>query len=283
MRVGSEGPPSALAAVTPALTLVQRLRGALRLMHAVVHGAHGVLIVLLRFPALSVAQRRERIRWWSLKMLRCLGMALQVQGEFRAGGNLIVANHISWLDIMAVHAVCPRARFVSKADVQEWPLINRLVDCAETLYLRREQRRDAMRVVHEMAQAMKDGHCVAVFPEGTTGDGRTLLPFHANMLQAAIAVEAPVQPVALRYADDFGPISAAVEFLGDTTLAQSLWMIACGQGLRVTVTVLPARATAHADRRALAAVLRQDIALALGETLAPPDEAAAEAQTAQAA
>lgn len=244
--------------------------GLWRLARAVVHGTHGVLIVLLRFPSLSIEQRHARIQWWSLKMLRCLGLQLEVQGQFRAGGNLIVANHISWLDIMAVHAVLPRARFVSKADVQEWPLINRLVDCAGTLYLRREQRRDAMRVVHEMAQAMKDGHDVAVFPEGTTGDGRALLPFHANMLQAAIAVEAPVQPVALRYRDAFGPVSAAVEFLGETTLAQSLWRIACGRGLVVRVTVLPARGSAHADRRALATVLRQDIADALGEAQPAP-------------
>ena len=253
------------AAARPSSVIPARLRALWRLARAVLHGLHGILIVLLRFPGLDLAARRERIRWWSLKMLQCLGLELQVQGEFRAGGNLIVANHISWLDIMAVHAVCPRARFVSKADVQGWPLINRLVDCAQTLYLKREQRRDAMRVVHEMAQALKDGDCVAVFPEGTTGDGRTLLPFHANMLQAAIAVEAPIQPVALRYADDFGSISAAVEFLGETTLAQSLWMIARGQGLRVSVTVLSARATAHADRRALATLLRQDIGQALGE------------------
>ena len=241
--------------------------GLWRLLRAVVHGLHGVLLVLLRFPSLSQPERHARIQWWSLKMLRCLGLRLEVEGTFRAGGNLIVANHISWLDIMAVHAVLPRARFVSKADVQEWPLVNRLVDCAGTLYLRREQRRDAMRVVHEMAQAMKDGHDVAVFPEGTTGDGRALLPFHANMLQAAISVAAPIQPVALRYRDDFDPISRAVEFLGETTLTQSLWRIACGRGLVVRVTVLPAHATAHADRRALAAVLRQDIAQALGEEL----------------
>lgn len=237
------------------------------------HGLHGVLIVLFRFPSLSPEQRLQRIQWWSRRMLACLGVEFEMEGQFRPGGNLIVANHISWLDIMAVHAACPRARFVSKADVQDWPLINRLVDCAGTLYLRREQRRDAMRVVHEMAQALKDGHCVAVFPEGTTGDGRALLPFHANMLQAAIAVEVPIQPVALRYRDSFGPVSEAVEFLGETTLAQSLWRIAGGQGLVVRVSVLTARGTSHADRRSLAARLREDIAQALGET--PPVSAEA--------
>lgn len=247
------------------------LRASLRLVRAVLHGLHGIALVLLRFPSLDEAGRQARIQWWSAGMLRCLGMGLEVQGKFRAGGTLIVANHISWIDIMAIHAVCPRARFVSKADVQDWPLVNRLVDCAGTLYVRREQRRDAMRVMHEMAQALKDGHCVAVFPEGTTGDGRALLPFHANLLQSAIAVEAPVQPVALRYRDRQHAISPAVEFLGETTITQSLWRIAAGCGVVVTVTVLPARGSAHADRRSLAEVLRGDLALALGESPSPQE------------
>ncbi|NBQ89834.1 MAG: 1-acyl-sn-glycerol-3-phosphate acyltransferase [Betaproteobacteria bacterium] len=252
-------------------------RGIWRLLRAVLLGVQGILIVLLRFPSLDQAGRQARIQWWSASMLRCLGMGLEVRGRFRPGGTLLVANHISWIDIMAIHAVCPRARFVSKADVQDWPLVNQLVDCAGTLYVRREQRRDAMRVMHEMAQALKDGHCVAVFPEGTTGDGRALLPFHANLLQAAIAVQAPVQPVALRYRDRDHAISPAVEFLGETTLAQSLWRIACGRGLVVTVTALDSRGSAHADRRSLAAVLRSDLATALGQALdeapSPPDQA----------
>lgn len=247
------------------------IQGSWRLMRAVLHGLHGILVVLLRFPSLDEAGRQARIRWWSAGMLRCLGMGLEVQGTFRPGGTLIVANHISWLDIMAIHAVCPRARFVSKADVQDWPLVNRLVDCAGTLYIRREQRRDAMRAMHEIAQALKDGQCVAVFPEGTTGDGRALLPFHANLLQAAIAVQAPVQPVALRYRDHHHAISQAVEFLGETTLAQSLWRVACGKGLVVTVTALDSRGSAHADRRSLAAVLRADLAQALGEAVTVHD------------
>ena len=237
--------------------------GVWRLWRAVLHGVHGVLIVLWRFPLMSETQRHDRIRWWSMAMLRCLGMELEVEGSIRPGGTLLVANHISWLDIMAIHAVHPQARFVSKADVQSWPLVNRLVDCAGTLYIRREQRRDAMRAMHEMAQALRDGQCVAVFPEGTTGSGRELLPFHANLLQSAIAVEAPVQPVALRYRDQAHAISPAVEFLGQTTLAQSLWRVACGRGLVVRVMVLPARASAHADRRSLADLLRRDLAQAL--------------------
>lgn len=234
-----------------------------RLLRAVLHGAHGLVVVLLRFGALDAAGRQAHIRWWSEKMLRMLGIRLQVQGSFRPGAKLVVANHVSWLDIMAVHAVCPEARFVSKADVQQWPLVGRLVAAGGTLYIQRESRRDALRVVHQMADALKAGDTVAVFPEGTTGDGHAVLPFHANLLQAAVATAPPVQPVALRFSDARHAVSPAAEFVGDTTLAQSLWRLACGEGLVVSLTILPAEGSAHADRRALSEHVRGRIAQVL--------------------
>jgi 1-acyl-sn-glycerol-3-phosphate acyltransferase len=193
-----------------------------------------------------------------------MGIGLKVQGSLRPGAKLVVSNHVSWIDIVAIHAVCPEARFVSKSDVQHWPVLNRLAAAGRTMYIEREKRRDAMRVVHQMAQALQDGDTVAVFPEGTTGDGRTLLPFHANLLQAAIATGTPVQPVVLRFSDADHAVSPAALFLGETTLAQSLWTLLCAQGLVVQVQVLTAQGTAHADRRALAEYLRATIADALG-------------------
>jgi 1-acyl-sn-glycerol-3-phosphate acyltransferase len=141
--------------------------------------------------------------------------------------------------------------------VQHWPLINRLVASAETLYIEREKRRDALRVVHQMAEALQAGDTVAVFPEGTTAEGPVPLPFHANLLQSAISTGAPVQPVVLRYADSDGRYSVAAQFVGDTTLAQSLWRLACGDGLVVHLRVLEATSNPHGDRRAWAEHLRE--------------------------
>lgn len=243
--------------------MTSRLRAANRLLRCVGHGVHGVLIVLLRFGTTPVAERQRYVQWWATKTLRLMGITLRVEGAPVAGAVLLVANHVSWLDIMAVHAVCPHARFVSKADVKSWPLMRHLVDAGGTLYLERERKRDALRVVHAMAEALKAGDTVAIFPEGTTSDGQALLPFHANLLQAAIATETPVQPVAIRFSDATHAVSRAVEFVGATTLAQSLWRVARGDGLVVRVDLLPPRDTAQADRRLLAELLRGDIAAAL--------------------
>jgi 1-acyl-sn-glycerol-3-phosphate acyltransferase len=238
---------------------MRALIGAWRLARLLLHGVHGLAIIMLRFGSYGAAQRHARIQWWSAKVLRLIGIALHAQGTPRPGAKLVVCNHVSWLDIAAIHAVIPQARFVSKADVKGWPLIGRLVSGAGTLFIEREKKRDALRVVHQMAEALQAGDTVAVFPEGTTGDGRTLLPFHANLLQAAVATATPVQPVVLRFFDAQHAISPLAEFLGETTLAQSAWRFVCSRGLNVEVKVLSAQATAHADRRALAEHLRQTI------------------------
>ena len=223
------------------------------------HLLHGLAVMRLHFGALDAAGRHARIQWWSATLLRRLGIGLTVLGTPRAGATLLVANHVSWLDVAAIHAAAPQARFVAKSNVKQWPLVGWLVAGAGTLFIERESKRDALRVVHRMAEALRSGDMVAVFPEGTTGPGRELLPFHANLLQAAIATETPVQAAVLRFHQPGQAFSRAAEFVGATTLAQSLWRMACAQGLQVEVQLLDAERTAHADRRALAAHLRERI------------------------
>ena len=234
---------------------VRSLVGAWRLLRACAHVLHGML-VMTRFPALDEAGRHERIRWWSAGLLRVMGLSLQVNGRPRPGGALIVANHVSWLDIAAIHAAAPHARFVSKADVLQWPLLGWLIRHAGTLFIERERKRDAVRVVHVMAESLQAGQTVAVFPEGTTGLGAQLLPFHANLLQAAVATGTPVQPVVLRFFNARSPFSHEVTYVGETTLLQSMWRIACAQGLSVQVSLLLPVSTQHTERRALAEHLR---------------------------
>ncbi len=238
-------------------------RAVWRLFRTALEGLRGLAICALVFPFLNPAQRMRHVGVWASRTLAALGITLEVNGQMRTGPVLIAANHISWLDILAIDAVQP-VRFVSKADVRHWPVMGWMVTCGGTLFIERERKRDAMRVVHQVAQALIDGDTVAVFPEGTTSDGKGLLPFHANLLQAAISTETPVQAVALRYTDAHEPVSQAVAYIGETTLAQSVWMVACADRLCVSVVVLDVQGTRHLERRALARKLRLEIAQALG-------------------
>ena len=239
------------------------MRGAIalaRLLRCCLHLLHG-MAVMTRFPGLDEAGRHARIGWWSAALVGHLGLSLHVRGTApRPGATLVVANHVSFLDIAAIHAAIPQARFVSKADVLAWPLLGWLIRNAGTLFIERERKRDALRVVHAMAESLQRGETVAVFPEGTTGAGDVPLPFHANLLQAAIATATPVQPVVLRYATPGEHVATAAQFLGETTLLQAVWRMASARGLAVHVEILPPVATAHADRRALAEHLRQLVA-----------------------
>ena len=195
-----------------------------RLVRATVHVVRGLWIIRTRFDRLTDAQRTLAVRDWSREVLRILGVELKVQGEVpEQGPALVVANHVSWLDILVMNAAQP-ARFVSKADVKRWPLLGSLITGAGTLYIERENRRDAMRVVHHVAERLQAQDLIAIFPEGTTGDGTALLPFHANLFQAAIAAEAPVFPVALSYVHAGGAIRHdAPVYIGDTSLLASMW------------------------------------------------------------
>jgi 1-acyl-sn-glycerol-3-phosphate acyltransferase len=248
-------------------------RAAWRLLRVVLHVAHGMAIVALLWRALDARAREARIAWWAGKLLRVLGLEQRVDGRFHHGPVLLVANHVSWLDILAIHAACPRARFVSKADVRGWPLLGWLVGAVGTLFIERERKRDALRVVHQVAAALAGGDTIAVFPEGTTGDGSRLLPFHANLLQAAISGGHPVQPVVLRFHQPGHRFSPDVAWLGETTLLQNLWAVLCAEALTVELSVLPALGSRHADRRALSARVQQAIAEVLagaGAAPAPP-------------
>ena len=239
---------------------MNRVRATWRLLRVIGHLAAGLLTVWLRFSELSPAQREARVQRWAGDMLSILNIELQVLGTVPdAGPLLLVANHISWLDILVVHA-SRHCRFISKSDIRSWPLIGALATAAGTLYIQRESRRDAMRVVHSMAAALQAGQVLAVFPEGTTGDGRDVLPFHGNLLQAAIVVHAPVQPVALRFADrTTGQPSLAPCYVGDETLLTSLWRTLCSSDLRAIVHFGAQQTAQGRDRRVWAEDLREAI------------------------
>ncbi|MGV8806071.1 MAG: lysophospholipid acyltransferase family protein [Polaromonas sp.] len=236
---------------------MRRLTGCWRLLRLLGHVLVGLWIAAVRLPRLQSAQQQARVQAWSLALLGHLGIALEIRGQPPVTGPmLLVANHLSWLDIPVLHAA-RYCRFVSKADVQDWPLVGTLATAAGTLYIERSSRRDAMRMVHLMRDALCAGEVLAVFPEGTTGDGRTLLPFHANLLQAALAAHAPAQPVGLRFIDRAsGQVSYAPSFTGDETLLGSVWRTVCAPPLVALVHYGPPEPAGEHDRRSLSQQLR---------------------------
>lgn len=236
------------------------MRALSRAVRAIAHVVRGLWIIRTEFGRLTPSQTQFLVREWTRRMLVILGVDLVVRGTPPEHGPLLqVANHMSWLDILVMNAARP-SRFVSKSDARHWPLLGSLITGAGTLYIERGNRRAAMRMVHHMAERLECGDILSVFPEGTTGDGSALLPFHANLLQAAIAARAPVLPVGLCFLNSHsGEPHPAPVFVGDTWLISSIWATLNAEHLRAVVHYGEPQADQGRERRAWATDLRAEV------------------------
>lgn len=175
---------------------------------------------------------------WSGWLLAAAGVRVVVTGPRPRPGSLVVANHVSWLDVLALNRVVG-VRMLAKAEVRDWPLVGPMAARAGTVFLDRDRLRALPGAVAAVAGELRDGACIGVFPEGTTRCGRDLGRFRPAAFQAALDAGAPVVPVALSYADADDAPDAAAAFVGDDTLLASLIRVAAAPRTVLTVRVLP--------------------------------------------
>ena len=243
---------------------MRSLLALLKLTRCSLHLLHGMWTILTRFSNATHEQRSQHVADWSKRFLQLLGVAVKVNGQpLQKGPLMVVINHVSWLDILVMLAAQPVC-FVSKSEVRHWPIIGWLATNVGTLYIERAKARDALRVIHQIAESLKAGHLIGIFPEGTTSDGKSLLPFHANLLQAAIASGSPVQPVALRFLEANGSLSMSPTYINDDTLLSSVWRMLRADPVTAQLDFLPSMESQGLDRRELAAQLQQLISKSLG-------------------
>lgn len=238
----------------------------LRLLRAILHLLYGVTTCGLIFPFLNTRQREAYVRHWSLGLLRLC--RVQVRFLDHSGGQsaphaLVVANHISWLDIFVINAWHP-CYFVAKADIRSWPLAGWLVARAGTIFLARGKQREVRRVYEGLVHQLQAEKRIAFFPEGTTGSQGAVMPFHANLFEAAIEAQVPVLPMAVRYLDAQGQLHPAVNYVGEMSFADSMKVILRSQEITAELIQLPSIPTQGAHRREVAAAAREQVARGLG-------------------
>ena len=246
-----------MSSATPRLIRVWR---GLRLGIHFVWIALGALVL---YPSVGAGARARLKQRWSLQILKILGVRLEAPASDAPPGCLIVANHISWLDIFVINALRPSA-FIAKAEIRQWPFIGWLGARNDTVFLRRGSRGHAKVVNGQIDALLGDGVDVAIFPEGTTTDGTHLLSFHAALLQPAIETGRAVLPLALSYHDAQGKRSLAPSFAGETTLAQCFSAIFACRSLTARVQPAPAIDTTELTRRELSQAAHEAIATRLG-------------------
>ena len=236
-----------------------------RLLRLAIHLCVGLFKCGLLFPFLDHVGRERRIQRWSAQLIAICGVSLQVNHTAQAepvSPALIICNHISWLDIFVINSV-HACRFVAKSDIRDWPLIGWLCDKSGTIFIARGKQRDVRRIYAGLVQSIHNGERVAFFPEGTTSAQGTVLPFHANLFEAAIEAQVPVQAYAIRYRDAAGNYHPAADFIGEMSFAESVLMILRHPAMHAELIRLPAVSSAGAHRRELAVTMRAKIAQAL--------------------
>lgn len=211
-------------------------------------------------------------RLWYRSLLRVMNVRVRLESGVLEHRGLIVANHISWLDIPVLGAVLP-TYFLAKAEVRDMPLVGWVADSGGTLFIHRG-RHQLDDVRDQMQSRLGDGHFLTLFPEGTTGRGDCLRPFHSRLFAAAIDTGVPVVPVAIHYRSD-NPHDRKIPFEQESFLT-NIWRVLGIWRTDVDVRVLPAMESAGMPRRALANQAREAISrsLNLPDATTTPDHPA---------
>jgi 1-acyl-sn-glycerol-3-phosphate acyltransferase len=233
---------------------------AIRLTRLGIHLVLGILTVSTVFAVSGKRRRQRLVRNWSSKLLRILNVSLSVRGTPPKSQSLLVANHVSWLDIYLINAVCP-PRFVAKSEIRSWPAIGWLSEKTGVLFVERGSRLDTGRMNSVIADAIASGDIVAVFPEGTTSDGRSILSFRAPLLEPARS--SSLHPAAIRYVTAEGEVDTQVAYAGDTSFGESLWAILGQKKIHAELVFIKAIEVAGKDRKMLARQAESVIAEAL--------------------
>jgi 1-acyl-sn-glycerol-3-phosphate acyltransferase len=197
-----------------------------RISRVVTHTLLGLLTVTLIFPVAGKYFKLRLIKWWCHHLLGIFNVGVILYGNSppaykTASNNLMIANHISWVDIYAINSILP-IRFVAKSDIRTWPVFGYLASKAYVLFIERGKRHHAARIVDIVALSLKAGDNLCLFPEGTTTDGTLIMPFKGSLIQSAIEAQSTIWPVAIRYPRHDGSTNTEVAYAGDTTLLQSM-------------------------------------------------------------
>lgn len=206
------------------------------------------------------ARRLRLFGCWARFVAQTIGLRCRIEGQPPRGAGLLVANHLSYVDVVVLAALSD-ATFVAKAEVAGWPIVGSLCRFVGTVFVRRAGGEAVTSALMEIEAALDRGRLVVIFPEGTSTDGRQVLPFRPALLEAARLTDRPIGWAALSYftASDLPPATRAVCWWGDMTLVDHLYRLLQLPAIRVHVTFGAVETAGAADRKQLARALHEAV------------------------
>jgi len=166
----------------------------------------------------SARWRNRMVRAWAHALSRLMNLHAEIDGPHPAGGFVLVANHVSYVDILLLSR-CLDIVFVAKSEVRRWPALGALAASVDTIFIDRNSNRDALRVNSIVREALSRGAGIALFPEGTSSDGNDVLPFKPALLEDAARNAMPVHYAAIHYEP------REVAWWGEMTFLPHLWTL----------------------------------------------------------
>ncbi len=234
-----------------------------------------LLDVLARFTILRLRERhalglRQRANWLHSAcrtIVRRLSMEVTVSGSLPTSG-LVVSNHLSYLDILFYASLMP-CIFVAKSEVLSWPLFGILARCGGTVFVERGRSHGVDEPAREIADALTAGVPVVLFPEGTSTDGRTVLPFRSALLQPAIATHTAILPAVINYSLTDG-VEADLCYYGEITFLPHLFSALARKGIKARI-VFEEEAHVYPDRKIAAKAAWQSVVSLRDARIAAPN------------
>ena len=216
------------------------------------------LIAALRGHFVTLRQRAEWMHFCGRIVLRAMGVSYRVEGKLPAGATLIVSNHLSYLDIVIASAAMP-CTFVSKEEVDRWPVFGAIARRGATIFLDRQSRSSAREAASAMTGHLGAGVSVLVFPEGTSTDGGQVIRFHSPLFEPAIQAQRPVTAAAIAYEPRGESVTERdLCWFGDETFVPHLLRVLDVEGF--TAVMRFANPESYADRRTAAQAAHSTVA-----------------------
>ena len=244
------------------------LRRSIRLLLLAIHVLWGCCLlwwVVGPDPEQRSAQDWRVINGWMWRLCRLLGLRIRCVGKVADSPVLLVANHISWHDIVVIQSLAPTG-FIAKHEIRSWPIIGWMAYRGNTLFIRRGQRESFQQIKRDMMQRLSNQQSLVVFPEGCTSAGESVLPFRSRLYEPAIEVDVPIQAVAIHYHSADMPLKG-LAFVDNESFLRHAIRVLGAKTIDVTVHFCEPVVAAQRQRRELAGITHDKVTAAYTESI----------------